>query len=396
MNKKNKNMEETKKKTTKVTEKKSPNDLKKKVVEDTKTKTKDSKKKTIKNKKLIIIIASIIIILLVLLVIFTCKTNNDDKTSGKSYDLNKWELVQGKEIKEENSGYDTNDYYKEYFNSTRDDNANRFWFLVPKEMTLHTISDYILEYNGPLIITFDNNYYSESFDEFFETYKKTILINLEDATIKKNNISENMMAIDIIYSESFGDVEQLVIIYREESSKIHSFVKYEIMGDHFSEAFKEKVIKNFTFEENGAKYTTCEEKTDKYECEMVINSINKKIDFTVDKDKYSVIKNKHITDYTEKFVVDGSKYINLIFTVSDSLSTDLQNLNLFGDFKSSKIKLNGKEYTKYLYTDGETPVAYYIIPLEKNIYVMMGLSHPTKDLDEIAKDFLDYKVSNIK
>ena len=62
------------------------------------------------NKKKTLIIVSIVIILLVLLMFIISKTNIDDKTSGKSYDLNKWILVQGKEIKEETSGYNTNDY----------------------------------------------------------------------------------------------------------------------------------------------------------------------------------------------------------------------------------------------------------------------------------------------
>ena len=44
-----------------------------------------------------------------------------------------------KEQKEETSGYDANDFYIEYFNTTRDGKANRFWFLVPKEMTIHTV-----------------------------------------------------------------------------------------------------------------------------------------------------------------------------------------------------------------------------------------------------------------
>ena len=392
-----KNIKDSKKKSSVTIEKKTSKDVIKTKEEIKQNKTNNFIKKIIKNKKIIIAVISLVIILLVLLVLITGKTNNDDKTSGKSYNYNKWELVQGKEIKEETSGYDTNDYYMEYFNSTRDGKSNRFWFLVPKDMNVHTIGNFILEYVGPLIITFDDNYYSESFDDFFKAYKSTTIQNLEEATIKKNIISENMMAIDIIvYSEDFGDVEELVIVYRDESDNINSFVRYDIMGDYFSNEFKEKAIKNFKFEENGAKYTSCEEKEDKYECEMVINTINKKINFTIDANKYTVLKNKDITDYTEKVVVDGSNHINLIFSVSDSLSNDLQNLNLFGDFKSSKVKLNGKEYTKYLYTETENPVAYYIIPLDKNLYVLLGLTHPSIDLDEIAKDFIDYKVSNLK
>lgn len=348
-------------------------------------------------KNITILVICLVIILLILLVIITSKINSGNSSSKKrdTYQKGDWKLIYGKEITSDSSGYDTKEYHTEYFNSTIEERPTKYLFSVPNDVTLHRIGDYFNEYVGSMVITYDDNFEYSTLDEYFNTYISQNQNTYARMGVSKMIVNSNIAVIDAKYVTR-DDIykEELVISYAKDNR--YSYVKYMIYDDTFSDEFKKRVINDFHIDTEDAKYTFCVENGSQYNCEITIKSLGKKINYSVDAIRYMVDKKPNINNSTERFIFDGSNIVNVSLAVSGDFDNDVKSLNIFGEFKKGKVKINGKEYVKYLTQNSGKQVAGYIVPLDKNINMMIFLSHAKDNLDDIVKDFLDFKVSDIK
>ena len=348
-----------------------------------------------KNKKLIIGILGIFLLLVLIILLFN---KNSDKKSDP-VNKEKWKTIIGDEIHADLPEYDANEYIVEHFNSEQGNVANKYLFSVPKEETLHYFNNFISEYTGPIIVNYFDSIIIENINQHIKDYvARESSGNFQKVNAKKNDINKNKFALNVKYlSDDNTYMEDLIVVIQDEETELYSYVKYRAMNTLLSEVFKEKVINDFKYEEKKAEYTTCVKKGNQYNCDITINSINKKIQFSVDATKYDKLSETNINNYREAFYYDkeNDNVISISPIVTSDLDIDLENIKPFADFKKSNIVINNKKFTKYFLKVDEHYIAYYVFNIDKDLHMMVSVAYTQDKLDTIFKDFINYKVINI-
>ena len=230
-----------------------------------------------------------------------------------------------------------------------------------------------------------NNYISEYDYLYNKSYITKWIVNDNTTVVNAKFINE----------ESKSYLEDLIIFYQNEEKR-YSFVKYETINQTFSNSFIKKVVNKFDVEKEKADYSSCIKKDNTYNCEFVIDSLDKKVLFNIDASKYKDESEIKIKDYTPYFKYDNNSGVMILLGLSNDLDVDINNLKLFSSFTKSTITIDNKTIDKYYIKTEEGHLADYIINLDNNISIMLTVTNESIDmLDVLAKDFMNFKIVDL-
>ena len=292
------------------------------------------------------------------------------------------------------NSYNTENYLKEYFNSV-ESNKNKYWFLVPKENVLTRTANYGINYNGIVSVNYSNtsiedlsSYLIERINDYDRDYNKFY--------IRKKDINNDTFAIifKAMSKDNTNYFEELTI-YSYNTENNYSFVKYQTNNNTMSDEFISRVISGFIVEGNKAENTVCKDVNNQYSCNININTIGKKIEFIVDKTKYTIETEQGLDNYEEVFFDTGMNYnISVSFILSDTLQEEIKNSDRFDQYEYIETSINEIKTNKYYKISDVGYSAYYITELDNNLAFVVYIDSSTNNLDEIMKDFSNFKLIN--
>ena len=333
--------------------------------------------------------------------IYTSSLNNPDNTPNNNSNNNLdsgWKIIIGEEFDVDNNNYDSKEYYTEYFNSTFENTANKYYFDVPKNNYLNMIGNNINNYIGEIVIDY-HNLDIDNIDNYIKDYVRQDEKNTAKVVVRNKTISENIIAYDIKYLSVETEVDnsyEELIIFANNTSNNYSVLKYKITDEFFENNFINHVVNSFKVEKDKATYTTCQKSNNKYNCTFKINSLTKTVSFNVDANKYQQENIQESHNYKEKFTYNNAR-ISILLNTSSNMDDEIESNDFFLQYKSSKLTINGKTIAKYA---NEKPYdvsdyhANYVIKLSDDIAMLVSISNGEDNLDEILKDFVDFKIAN--
>ena len=337
--------------------------------------------------------------ILLLLFFFLYPKNEDGGGNDKPVDDNpKWVIVHGSKFDVNIPLYDTDSLFTGFFNNTNSDIKSKYYFAIPKEDELFFINDLYNEYRGPVIVNYSSNNEINNFEKYINTeYINDKKNNYNKRSVSKWSVDEKRIVINGKYLNEENNIymEDLTLFYLEDDSR-YSYVKYEIIDKSFSEVFIKKVIDNFKVEKGKASYTVCNENNKIYNCAIEINGLNKNVIFNVDANKYHQEERIAPNNYTSKFSFNETNIVMVTLLASNNIEGDFNNIGLFNGITSSKTTINSKIVDKYSFKGEEAYFADYIIKLSDNISIMLTISNSDDQIDVIAKDFINFKLEDIK
>ena len=358
-------------------------------------------------KKNVIILFTIGVLLLFVGILYS-NLEKEKQSDNKPGDNNPiWVVVTGSNFKINYNSYDTDDLVIDYFNSTQMEVNDRYQFGISKDSSLHLLGTYKNEYNGPFII----KYYSNEDYGDFDEYLKSFYLNDTKEEYNKMNVSkwivnDNMTVVRGQFLNDSNEfyLEKISIFYTSKNNRF-STVEYQMFNQTFSDNLIKKLVNIFKVEIDKGRYTVCDKNNNQYNCEFIVNSLNKKIKFNVDATKYHQNENMSdnkkilINDYISRFKIDEDSQIQIMLALSNDIMVDFKNINLFSDYTLSKVSLGNKTIDKYYYKSIESELYFYIIPVSENVYIMLNISSDIDKLDNVdivAKDFINYELVDIK
>ena len=342
-------------------------------------------------KKISLVLLSLGVCLIIAAVIIIMKNNGSDEFI--LYDT-KWVGIRGDKINVNKPIYDASDFVIDSFNAI-DKSKDKYLFMVPKGEELNALDNYVREYNNPVNITYASNNLITNFNSYLDDeFKKESESDL--VYLSKLNIGNDIIVINGKILDSKNNYKEELRIYYLVQENIYSSVKYQIEDKVFSDNFKNNVINGFKVEKEKAKYEICQKESGQYNCEFVVNTLNKKIVFNVDANKYHEQSSIVVDNYSTYFKDDNDNIISLTLALSNNIKNDIKKYSVYSDFTLSNILLNNVNYDKYSLKVEGIYFADYIITLNDKISIIVSVSSKNDELDKIVKDFINYSLMDMQ
>ena len=356
-----------------------------------------------KKNGLIILIVGIILVLIPILFPNILKGKNNNSEIKPNNENSKWVILYGSEIKTDKEKYNQTDLKEDYFYSIDEQNS-KYIFALPKENRLTKLAYYSNYYSGEVLVEYSDVEITDI--NTYATKLKDQLNNFDKIYIQKMviNDSETVLNVKANNSEKGFYFEELRLLYKNTDNN-YSYVKYQIQNKEFSQEFIDKIINGFKKVNEKAINTNCTKKDTQYIGNMIINDINKRIEFKVDANKYALKDTPGYDNYQENFINNIpeseevteniiDKQIYLSFILSDDLTNTLNNNTRLNISNAKEITIDGKKIKKYdLSKDGEYR-ANYIIDLSSNISMFIDITSTLDNVDSLLKDFIDFKLGD--
>lgn len=332
--------------------------------------------------------------------IYLTGTKSKEKTTGTiSVDNNtteslSWQVVIGNDIKSDYPLFDRNDYIIESINCSNDGKKN-ISFAIPSDVELHMIGSSDIKYEGLLTIDYLKDINIENIDSFLSKYIDQYRNEYMKITVSKLQISDNTFAYyaKFLNEESKKYMEELILLYGNNNS--HSYIRYQILNNVLSNNFINRILSEFKVNDGKTPFTNCLEQNNQYKCEIQINSIKKKITYTVDSTKYQLNDKEIINDYSQQFVFGDNNNLKISLILYNNFSEYSKQKNFFSFAKLSNVIINNKKIDKYSFEDSKTYYANYIVTMNNKIYIMLTISNNNNKLDDIAQDFVDFELTDM-
>ncbi len=303
-------------------------------------------------------------------------------------------LLVNKDINCNCESYNSSEYSEEYIYSDSSNNY-KLSFLVPSQLELERVEFFITDYTGEMTIRYATKG-ADTFDEYLKNYILEYESNFKKFYIRKKTIDDDSFAVltKAVSEDNKNYLEELVIMSINDDS--YSTISYLVLNRSLSNEFVDTIINGFKREDNKAKYTNCNEKDNQYVCSININKIKKMINFNVDKNKYKLMVEPRINNYEESFEGLDEKSIIVSFFMVENIKERIDNSKWLDKYKYDDVVIEGKTVQKYYINGEERNRAYYMFQLDDEVVLVLNTFSSIDNLDEIAKDFINVELVDMK